>query len=92
MKALGIHYDSELSALRRIRQGGGLVALWTAGMALSLIPETDDLQLGDAGIIRSSTACGSDEVTAIYTGERWASLGVRGLDFGPAVPLRAWRL
>jgi hypothetical protein len=32
-----------------------------------------------------------DEAAAIWTGERWVTLGLRGLDFGPAEALAVWR-
>jgi hypothetical protein len=90
--ALGIRYDSETSALRRIAEAGGLLPLWTAGMALLLVHEVDDPTAGDIGIISRPTVCGGNEAAAIFTGERWASLGLRGLDVGPADALRVWRV
>lgn len=92
MQALGIKYDSERSALRRITEAGGLVPLWSAGMSLLFIPEADEPHAGDVGVIRRATVCGTDEAAAIYTGERWASLGLRGLDVGSAHALRVWRV
>lgn len=91
MDLLGIHYDSETSALRRIREGGGLVRLWSAGMALAGVPEVDEPTPGDVGIVPVSTEDGLNEACGIYLGPRWAMLGVRGLYCATVVPLRAWR-
>jgi hypothetical protein len=90
--ALGLVYDSERSALRRIAEAGGLVPLWTAGMALVGVPEVDDPVTGSVGIIARPTVCGTGEAAAIFTGDRWVSLGPRGLDFAPADALRVWRV
>jgi len=92
--AIGIRYDSERSALLTIRRGGGLVALWTKGMAavgIGPVDEWNTLAAGDIGVIRRPTACGADEAVGIWTGERWVTLGLRGLDFGPAEALAVWR-
>lgn len=94
MAAIGMQYDSERSALRRIAEGGGLVGLWSQGMAAigaSVVAEDDDLQPGDVGVIRRATVCGTNEAAAIWTGDRWVTLGLRGLDFGPAEALAVWR-
>lgn len=93
MAAIGIRYDSERSALLQIRRGGGLVVLWARGMEAVGGAGIDPLSLaaGDVGVIRRPTACGLNEAAAIWTGERWATLGLRGLDFGPAETLGAWR-
>lgn len=92
IEALGLVYDSERSALRRISEGGGLVTLWTGGMALVSVPEADEAQAGDVGIISRATSDGLNEAMAIYTGERWLSLSLRGLEAGPAEALRVWRV
>jgi len=97
-------YDSEMSALRRINKGGGLVSLWARGMADAIVPDhtnveheggltiIPDIKPGDVGVIRRATVCGTDEAAAIWSGERWVSLGVRGIEAGPAVVLRCWRV
>lgn len=92
MAAIGMAYDSERAALRRIVEGGGLVALWTGAMVLLSVPEVDQPRLGDVGIIACDTDNDSREVAAIFTGERWVALGLRGLDFSPVPHLRAWRV
>ena len=94
MAAINVRYDSERSALLTIKRGGGLVELWSKGMAavsVSAVSEWDTLAAGDIGVIRRPTACGLDEAAAIWTGERWVTLGLRGLDFGPAEALAVWR-
>jgi hypothetical protein len=93
MAAISIQYDSERSALLQIKRGGGLAALWARGMAAigaTLVDDWDSLQSGDVGVIRRATACGTNEAAAIWTGERWVTLGLRGLDFGPAEALAVW--
>lgn len=87
-------YRDPLSALRRIEEGGGLVEQWTRGMRFcsEIEPLEGEPVAGDVAVIRRATTCGTDEAAAIYTGARWASLGLRGLDFGPAEPIRVWRV
>jgi len=94
MAGIGVEYDSERSALRRIAEGGGLAALWSAGMsAVGIEPaELGQLRPGDVAVIQRATSCGTNEAAAIWTGERWATLGLRGLDFGPAETLAVWHV
>jgi hypothetical protein len=84
-------YHTELGALRKIKKGGGLVALWTRGMAEAGIPEADSPHAGDIGVIARATDCRTNEAAAIYAGERWVTLGARGIDSGPADVLALWR-
>jgi hypothetical protein len=84
-------YDSEMGALRQIAAGGGLVPLWTRGMIEAGVPEADDARVGDVGIIARPTQCSTDQAAAIFAGERWISLGVRGIQSGPADVLALWR-
>jgi hypothetical protein len=84
-------YTSEFSAMRTIREGGGLVALWSRGMADIGAPEVDVPELGDVGIVEAITENGAEQVCAIFTGERWAMLGIRGLVCAPAEPIKVWR-
>ncbi|KQM37929.1 DUF6950 family protein [Sphingomonas sp. Leaf10] len=89
--ALGLDYATERQAIALIVRRGGLVQLWTDGMALVGAPETAGLTPGCVGIIQRPTICGLNEAAAIYTGERWAALGLRGQEFMPAPVLKAWR-
>lgn len=91
IKALGLRYSTERGALLTIRRGGGLMALWSRGMAAVGVPEADEPQPGDVAVIRRETVCGLDEAMAIRVGKRWASLAIRGLEIGPAEPLKVWR-
>lgn len=84
-------YASEFQALRTIREGGGLVALWSRGMADIGAPEVETPKLGDVGVVRSITERGEEDVCAIYTGARWAMLGIHGLICAPADPIKVWR-
>lgn len=90
MSALGMVYDSERSAMRRIAEGGGLAALWRDGMARVGIMPTDVLTIGAVGVIERATLCQQEQAAAIWTGERWVTLGLRGLDYAPAGHLKAW--
>lgn len=85
-------YDSERSALRRIAEAGGLVPLWTAGMAHVGADQIHAPIPGAIGIIQRETVCGLNEASGIWTGQRWVTLGLRGFDFGPAEPLAMWRV
>lgn len=84
-------YSSEFQALRTIREGGGLVALWSRGMEDIGAPVVETPQLGDVGIIRAPTEQGDDEACAIFTGKRWAMLGIHGLVCSPADAIKVWR-
>ncbi len=85
-------YNSERSALRCIAKGGGLVALWSAGMAHVEIAEAiGEPEAGDIGVINRPTVCGRNEALGIYTGQRWATLGHAGVEVGPADIVKAWR-
>lgn len=92
MAAIGMKYDSERSALRRIAEGGGLTLLWSKGMAAIGVASCpmSEVQPGAVGVITRATACGTNEAAAIWTGTRWVTLGLTGLDFGPADPLAVW--
>jgi hypothetical protein len=92
IEMLDLRYDSERSALRAIRRGGGLVKLWTRGMELAGVSVAEMPIAGDVGVVESQTVCGTNEAAGIYTGSRWVTLGLRGLDAFPAVALRAWRV
>lgn len=91
MQAIGILYDSERSALRRIREGGGLVALWSRGMEAVGVPVADEPRPGDVGIIQTETDDGTGEACAIRLGARWVSLEAKGLHIAPAPHLIVWR-
>lgn len=84
-------YTTEIGALRTIREGGGLIALWSHGMADIGAPEVDRPEAGDIGVVEALTESGAEQVCAIFTGERWAMLGIRGLVCGPAETMKAWR-
>lgn len=92
MSALGITYSTEAGAIRRIVEAGGLAPLWDDGFARVGVSCADEPQAGDVGVIRRLTICALDEAAAIYTGERWVSLGLRGLDFAPAEAIQVWRV
>lgn len=92
IEALELIYDSERSAMRRIAEGGGLVALWDDGLALCGVSRTDAPTVGDIGVIDAETDVGPCEAVAICTGSRWAFLSLRGLSFSDAMPVQAWAL
>jgi len=85
-------YNSERSAMRRIATGGGLVKLWSDGMAhVGLGEAIGETEAGDIAIIERATVCGGNQALGIHTGERWATLALSGLEFGPATVVKAWR-
>jgi len=91
IEALAVVAQPERSALRVIAKGGGLVALWTAGMAIVGVLEADEPQAGDVGVMSCTTDGPGDDAMAIYTGDRWAFATKWGLMFGPAKALKVWR-
>jgi hypothetical protein len=85
-------YRTERGALLAIRRNRGLVVLVEHGMKSAGIPKvTDDLRPGDVGVIEVETEDRTNRACAIWTGERWASLGLRGLICRPADALAVWR-
>lgn len=85
-------YNSERSAIRRISEGGGLVVLWSAGMDhVGIAASTDQPETGDIAVITRPTVCGGNEALGIYTGQRWATLGISGIEAGAAGVVKAWR-
>lgn len=92
MQATQITYDSEREAKLVIGRGGGLLALWSAGLAaigLSVIAEP---KAGDVAILSVITDDGEDQTCGIWTGERWASVHRYGVMFGVGSPLKIWRV
>lgn len=69
----------------------GLEALWTLGMVDAGIPEADEPQLGDVGIVKCGTDMGG-VIGAIYGGKRWHALGTRGLFSAHMEPVKVWRV
>lgn len=88
---LGLRYRTERGALLTIRRGGGLVALWSRGMALAGVSHVTEPEAGDIGVIKRPTHDGLNETVGIFTGERWASISDTAKHFGPALPLAIWR-
>lgn len=84
-------YDSELSALRRIKEGGGLIPLWQRGMTDAGVPEVETPRIGDVGIVRLPTDDELNEACAIFTGKRWVLRWTYGILSTPADALIVWR-
>jgi hypothetical protein len=82
--------DSEVKAAARFARHGTL-ELARLGAIDAGLPEVDEPRTGDVGVIERASDCGG-VVCAIYSDGKWVSLGVRGLDAGPAVALAAWRV
>lgn len=92
MASLRGRYSTQRGALRLIRRGGGLRALVAHGMASAGIPQVEgEPEPGDIGVITVPTDDRTNRAGAIWTGERWASLGVRGLVCQPADHVAVWR-
>jgi hypothetical protein len=86
------HYRTERGALKAIKRGGGLLKLVSRGMASAGVPRVDDgPEPGDVAVIEIKTEDRLNEACAIWTGHRWAALGVRGITCGPAHALAVWR-
>lgn len=92
MAAMEIAYHDRLSALRIIQAGGGLLALWSRGMAAIGLQLTDNARAGDAAILVAPTEDRTNETCGIWTGERWVAPHHHGLVFGVGAPLRIWRV
>ncbi|MFT4056295.1 MAG: hypothetical protein QM681_17460 [Novosphingobium sp.] len=91
MLAIGIAYASEREAKVVIGRGGGLLALWTAGMEAIGLSEVEAPNPGDVAILSIPTDDGEDETCGIWTGVRWASVHRGGTMFGVGEPLKIWR-
>lgn len=92
MEFIGARYCTRIGALRLIKRGGGLVALWSRGMDGAGIPEAIAAEAGDVAVLSVPTEDGIGEACGIWTGERWAMLHERGLVFGVGEPLKVWRV
>lgn len=79
-------YRTKIGAKRHIARAGGLVPLIADHMAAAGIPETDEPQPGDLGVV--VTAQG--QAMAIRTASGWACKGPHGLVLGQPVMLAAW--
>ena len=85
-------YDSERSAIRRIEDGGGLVALWRRGMGEAGLAEVrGDPRAGDVAVLDLPTEEGVNLACGIFSGERWVTRTLNGVEAGPAVSVAAWR-
>lgn len=85
-------YADEAGARDLIASHGGLEALFSAGMADAGVPEaTGEPEPGDVAVLRAL----GEKAGSIYTGERWALIGDRGLvvvELGPRFVVRKWRV
>lgn len=84
-------YSTAGEAVRVLVKHGGLLAVTTRGMIEAGVPEADFPRAGDIGVVQRPTEEGLNQACGIYTGERWATLGLRGMDCGPAEILGLWR-
>lgn len=92
MEAIGIQYGSEREAKVVIGRGGGLLALWSAGLEAIGLEEVETPALGDVAILSVPTDDGEDQTCGIWTGKRWASVHRTGTAFGIGEPLKVWRV
>jgi hypothetical protein len=70
----------------------GLLDLWTLGMIDAQIPECDEPQIGDVGIVECTTADGINQCGAIYGGKRWHALSPKGVFQANMPVIRSWRV
>ena len=69
-------YDSEEAALGLIADAGGLVALFDEFLgAVGVTEREGETEAGDVGVVSVM----GHEAGAIFTGERWALVGERGI-------------
>lgn len=92
MDHIGHSYTTKLGAIRVIRRGGGLVALWSKGMDAIGLTAVTDPTLGAVAVISVPTDDALDQACGIWTGQRWAMLHERGLVFGVGEPLKIWNI
>jgi hypothetical protein len=82
--------DSEVKTAARFARYGTL-ELARLGAVMAGLAEPDEPRTGDVGVIIRPTDDGGHHACAIYSDGKWASLGVSGLEVGPAVALAVWR-
>lgn len=92
MDHIGYRYSTRTGALRVIRRGGGLVALWSKGMAGSGLAAVTAPHSGAVAVLAVPTDDDHGEACGIWTGERWCMLHERGLVFGVGAPVRIWNV
>lgn len=92
MAFIGHNYTSKTGALRVIRRGGGLVALWSKGMAGAGLTAVTAPATGAVAVLSVPTDDALNEACGIWTGQRWAMLHERGLVFGVGTPLMIWNV
>jgi len=83
--------DNEREAMRKLVAARGVLGLAERGMEGLALPRVDEPQLGDVGVIEAPTDDGVHQACAIYGDGRWVTLGLRGIEAGPAQPLAIWR-
>jgi hypothetical protein len=84
-------YATEREAFLRIARGGGLVALWERGANYAGLSRATGPRKGDIGVLSAPQEAGPPETVGIYTGDKWAMLGMSGLIFAHPEPLAMWR-
>lgn len=85
-------YADEKTGRALLSAYGGLLPMWRLGTIDVGIPECDEPQLGDIGIIEVPTDCGPDSIGAIFSGKRWLMLSERGFISASAIALLHWRI
>ena len=81
--------DDEAAAL--IADAGGLVTLWSRGLASIDVGEVATVEPGDVGVVVAISMSGEPEhVGAVWTGRRWAFRAYAGVFFASAQVVRAW--
>jgi hypothetical protein len=79
-------YKTALGAQRHISRAGSLLALIADHMAIAGLPETDNPQPGDLGIV----VVGGGQALGIRTRSGWACKGPKGVALGHPIMLAAW--
>lgn len=86
-------YATRIGALRIINRNGGFLALCQRQFASVGMPAGDPaaVLVGNIGLIRRPTCDRLDVALGIFTGQRWVTRAVRGIEAGPAEAIAIWR-
>lgn len=80
-------YSTRLGWLRILKREGGLEAVLTHGAARAGLNETTEPERGDVGVVRLPSGV---LMAGVLLGDRWASVGSRGLSAVRAEPIKVW--
>lgn len=82
-------YHTRIGWLRILKRDGGIEGVLAKGAALAGLTETTEPGRGDIGVARLPSGV---LMAGICLGDRWASVGARGLSAARAETVRAWSI